>query len=221
VLQYQEAGFLPDALLNYLVRLGWSHGDHEVFTREQMIEAFDIKDVNKAASAFNAEKLLWLNQQHMMRASIQTLVPALRAQLATLGVIVNDERLLEGVVSAQRERATTLREMAQNSLFFFRDFDAFDEKAARKTLTPDAAPLLSAAAAALASLPDWNAATIHSLIEQLAQQHGVSLGKIAQPLRVAVSGRAVSPPIDSTLALLGRRTVQARIQRALAAIPAS
>jgi len=221
VLQYQEAGFLPDALLNYLVRLGWSHGDQEVFTREEMIAAFDIKDVNKAASAFNAEKLLWLNQQHMMRAPAHELVPGLRAQLAALGVTTNDESLLAGVVAAQRERATTLREMAQNSLFFFRDFDAYDDKAARKTLTPDAAPLLSAAATALASLTDWNVAAIHDVVERLAQQHGVSLGKIVQPLRVAVSGRAVSPPIDATLALLGPETVLARVRRAMAAIPAS
>jgi glutamyl-tRNA synthetase len=112
VLQYQEEGYLPDALLNYLVRLGWSHGDQEVFTREEMIAAFDIRDVNKAASAFNPEKLLWLNQQHMMRAPRAQLAEALRAQLATLGIQSDDRRMLEGVVDAQRERCKTLREMA-------------------------------------------------------------------------------------------------------------
>ena len=105
VLQYEEEGYLPDALLNYLVRLGWSHGDQEVFTREEMIAAFDIHDVNKAASAFNPEKLLWLNQQHMVRAEPAKLVPHLRAQLRRLGVDSDDQALLEGVIVAQRERA--------------------------------------------------------------------------------------------------------------------
>src|SRR6204780_3100574 len=129
VLQYQQEGYLPDALLNYLVRLGWSHGDQEVFSREEMVAAFDIKDVNKAASAFNAEKLLWLNQQHMMRAAVGTLVAGLRSQLAPLGIDCEDEQLLEGVVNAQRERAKTLKEMASSSLFFFREIGEYDEKA--------------------------------------------------------------------------------------------
>ena len=124
VLQYQEEGYLADALLNYLVRLGWSHGDQELFTRAEMIAAFDIRDVNKAASAFNADKLLWLNQQHMMRAPLAQLAEVLRAQLARLGIHSDDQELLEGVASAQRERCKTLREMAALSLYFFKDFDA-------------------------------------------------------------------------------------------------
>src|SRR5438876_9433411 len=115
VLQYEEEGFLPDALLNYLVRLGWSHGDQEIFTREEMIAAFDIHDVNKAASAFNPEKLLWLNQQHMMRAEPAGLVPYLREQLWRIGIESDNAALLEGVIIAQRERAKTFKEMAQNS----------------------------------------------------------------------------------------------------------
>jgi glutamyl-tRNA synthetase len=215
VLQYQEEGYLPEALLNYLVRLGWSHGDQEVFSLEEMIAAFDIKDVNKAASAFNPEKLLWLNQQHMMRAPVSLLVAGLREQLAALGVTGADERLLEGVVNAQRERARTLKEMAHNSLFFFREFDAFDDKAARKHLTAEAVPLLQALSAGFAALGEWNAGAVHEVINAVAQRHGVSLGKVAQPLRVAVTGGAVSPPIDITVALLGAETVAARVQRAL------
>jgi glutamyl-tRNA synthetase len=221
VLQYEQDGYLPDALLNYLVRLGWSHGDQEVFSREQMIAAFDIKDVNKAASAFNPEKLLWLNQQHLMRAPLQVLVPALRTQLAAFGVTVSDETLLEGVVEAQRERSRTLKDMAQQSLFFFREFEAFDEKAARKHLTAEAAPLLQALAAGLEALADWNASAIHAVIDSVAQRYLLGLGKVAQPLRVAVTGGAVSPPIDVTVALLGRATVSERIRRALRYIPTS
>jgi glutamyl-tRNA synthetase len=215
VLQYQEEGFLPDALLNYLVRLGWSHGDQEIFSRQEMIAAFDIRDVNKAASAFNPEKLLWLNQQHIMRTPITALAAALKAQLALIGVNAIDEQLLEGVVAAQRERSRTLKEMAQNSLFFFKDFATFDEAAARKHLTPESAPLLQALGGRLAALPDWKADAIHAVINDVAAQHGLSMGKVAQPLRVAVSGGAVSPPIDQTIALLGPEEVHRRVGRAV------
>jgi glutamyl-tRNA synthetase len=215
VLQYQQEGYLPDALLNYLVRLGWSHGDQEVFSREEMIAAFDIHAVNKAASAFNPEKLLWLNQQHMMRAPVGQLAQGLKQQLAMLGVECADERLLEGVVNAQRERARTLREMAQNSLFFFRDFERFDEKAAHKHLGSDALPVLQSLQEGFAALQDWNAGAIHEVISAAANRYGVGLGKVAQPLRVALSGAAVSPPIDITAALLGKETVGARLARAI------
>jgi glutamyl-tRNA synthetase len=216
VLQYQEEGFLPDALLNYLVRLGWSHGDQEIFTREEMIAAFDIHDVNKAASAFNPEKLLWLNQQHMMRATPASLVPHLRAQLQRLGMDSTDATLLEGVIVAQRERAKTMKEMAQNSRFFFTDTIELDSKAATKHLAGDSLPLLASVRERLAALNAWDAAAIHSVLENLATQSQTGLGKIAQPVRVAVTGTAVSPPIDATLALLGSTRALARIDAALA-----
>ena len=220
VLQYQQDGYLPDALLNYLVRLGWSHGDQEVFSREEMIAAFDIRDVNKAASAFDPEKLLWLNQQHIMRAPVGTLAAGLRSRLAPLGVVVDDDKLLEGVANAQRERARTLNEMAQNSLFFFRDIESYDEKAARKNLTPEAMPLLQALEEGFRALGEWNAGSIHEVINAVAQRYGAGLGKVAQPLRVAVSGGGISPPIDITVALLGRQRTCARIERALRWAPA-
>src|SRR6186713_2580663 len=137
VLQYRHDGFLPEALLNYLVRLGWSHGDQEVFSLEEMTQLFDIADVNKSASAFNPDKLLWLNQQHIMRAAPERLAEYLKPQLAALGVAVTDERTLVGAAKALQERAKTLRDMAQNSLFFFRDFASYDEKAAKKSLTAE------------------------------------------------------------------------------------
>jgi glutamyl-tRNA synthetase len=216
VLQYQQEGYLPDALLNYLVRLGWSHGDQEVFSREEMVAAFDIKDVNKAASAFNPEKLLWLNRQHLMRTPVGDVAAALKGQLASLGVTAADERLLEGVVRAQRERVATVAEMARNSLFFFRDFEAFEDKAAKKHLTPEAVPLLQALAEGFSGMAGWDSEAIHATIASVAEQQGLALGKVAQPLRVAVTGGAVSPPIDATVALLGRQVTQARILRALA-----
>jgi glutamyl-tRNA synthetase len=215
VLQYEEDGYLPDALLNYLVRLGWSHGDQEVFTREEMIAAFDIHDVNKAASAFNPEKLLWLNQQHMMRAQPAAIVPYLRAQLRRLGLECDDPQLLEGVILAQRERSKTLKEMAENSRFFFTDAIEVDPKAAAKHLSGGGAQMLANVRERLGALPQWDAAAIHGTLNDLAATLGTGLGKIAQPVRVAVTGTAVSPPIDATLALLGRERALARIDKVL------
>jgi glutamyl-tRNA synthetase len=215
VLQYEEEGYLPDALLNYLVRLGWSHGDQEVFTRGEMIADFDIHHVNKAASAFNPEKLLWLNQQHMMHTAPSALVPYLRAQLRRLGCDSSDQRLLEGVIVAQRERAKTMKEMAQNSRFFFVDRIEIDPKAAAKHLGGDALQTLSKVRERLAALPQWSSAALHTALNDLANELQTGLGKIAQPVRVAVTGTAVSPPIDATLELLGRERALARIDAVL------
>ncbi|GMU70344.1 MAG: glutamate--tRNA ligase [Steroidobacteraceae bacterium] len=215
VLQYEEDGYLPDALLNYLVRLGWSHGDQEIFTREEMIALFDIADVNKAASAFNPEKLLWLNQQHMMRAEPARIAPYLKPHLTRLGLPADDEGLIEGVILAQRERTKTLKEMAQASRFFFTDAIEFDAKAVAKHLTADARSLLGTLRERLAALASWEAAAIHATIEALATERGVGLGKVAQPVRVAVSGGTVSPPIDATLALLGRERTLVRLDGAI------
>ena len=219
VLQYEEEGYLPDALLNYLVRLGWSHGDQEIFTRAEMVAAFDIHDVNKAASAFNPEKLLWLNQQHMMRAQPSALIPHLQSQLARLGLQSDDPQLLEGVIVAQRERAKTMKEMAQNSRFFFTDTVELDPKAVAKHFTAAAAPVLQQVRDRLTALTEWSAAAIHTALNDLATELQTGLGKVAQPLRVAVAGSAVSPPIDATLALLGRDRTLARIEAALKQFP--
>ena len=216
VLHYQQEGYLPDALLNYLVRLGWAHGDQEVFTREEMIASFDVRDVNKAASAFNADKLLWLNQQHMMRAPIAGLAAILREQLAALGIADADAALCEGVVNAQRERCKTLKEMAEKSRYFFADTGPIDPALAAKHLAGEARTLLAETIEGLATLEDWTAERVHGVIAQVAERHGLGLGKVAQPLRVALTGGTVSPPIDLTVALLGRERTLERGRRALA-----
>jgi glutamyl-tRNA synthetase len=215
VLQYREEGYLPEALLNYLVRLGWSHGDQEVFSMEEMTSLFEIHDVNKSASAFNPDKLLWLNQQHIMRASPGRLAQHLKPQLAALGVQVDDDAKLAAVAKAQQERAKTLKEMAQNSLFFFADLQGYDEKAAKKNLNAEAANALTAVAERLRQLPQWIAASIHVAVNEAAAQLGLGLGKVAQPVRVAVSGGSVSPPIDVTLEVLGREVTLQRLSRAI------
>ena len=215
VLQYQEEGYLPDALLNYLVRLGWSHGDQEYFTRAEMIAAFDVRDINKAASAMNPEKLLWINQQHLVRTNPAQIVPHFKWQLARLGIESDDQALLEGIIVAQRERAKTLKEMAENSRFFFGESVTLDPKAADKHLTAEARALLGELRTRLNALDDWQAPAIHAMLEGLATEKSLGLGKIAQPLRVAVTGGTISPPIDATLVLLGKKRALERIGRAL------
>jgi len=215
VLQYRDDGFLPEAVLNYLARLGWSHGDQEIFSIEEMIRLFDIADVNKSASAFNVEKLQWLNQQHLMHAPAARVASVLRWHLEREGLEITDEAQLQQIVIAQRERAKTLKEMALNSLFFFRAPQAYDDKAVRKHITADVLPLIGEVAASLAQLADWSAAAIHGVINDTAVSRGVSLGKLAQPLRLAVCGGTVSPPIDATLAILGRTETLSRLQRAI------
>jgi glutamyl-tRNA synthetase len=215
VLQYRDDGYLPEALLNYLVRLGWSHGDQEVFSMDEMQQLFDIRDVNKAASAFNPEKLLWLNQQHIMRAPPERLAEFLKPQLAALGVAVTEERQLVAVAKVLRERAKTFREMAQNGLFFFRDFTGYDEKAAKKNLTAESVAPLRAVRDKLSALDEWTAAGAHEAVNQTATELGLGLGKVAQPVRVAITGTAVSPPIDVTLEVLGRATTLRRLDEAM------
>ena len=215
VLQYRDDGFLPEAVLNYLARLGWSHGDQEIFTIEEMIRLFDIADVNKSASAFNFEKLAWLNQQHMMRVPADRIVPVLRWHLDREGIQANNDAQLEQIVMVQRERAKTVREMALNSAFFFQAPTIYDEKAVRKHVTPEALTLLSDAMQELAQLQDWSAPAIHQLISSFSAARGISLGKLAQPMRLAVCGGTVSPPIDATLAILGKPESESRLARAL------
>jgi glutamyl-tRNA synthetase len=215
VLQYRDDGFLPEAVLNYLARLGWSHGDQEIFTIEEMIRLFDIADVNKSASAFNFEKLAWLNQQHMMRVPAARIVPVLRWHLDREGIQAANDAQLEQIVLVQRERAKTVREMALNSVFFFQAPTTYDEKAVRKHIAAEALTLLSDASQELAQLQDWSAAAIHQLISSFSATRGISLGKLAQPMRLAVCGGTVSPPIDATLAILGKPESQSRLARAL------
>jgi len=215
VLQYRQEGYLPEALLNYLVRLGWSHGDQEIFSMDEMISMFDIGDVNKAASSFNPEKLLWLNQHYIKEAAAPRLALDLGWQLERLGVDCSEGPPLEGVADAYRERARTLHEMAQAAIFFYQDFETFHEKAAKKHLGPDAIEPLKRLRDGLEGLEDWRAEPIHALVQQVAEALDLKMGKVAQPLRVAVSGGPVSPPIDVTVALLGKEKTLERLERAL------
>jgi glutamyl-tRNA synthetase len=186
-----------------------------------MVRLFDIAEVNKSASTFDVNKLTWLNQQHMMRTPPSRIVPVLRWQLERDGFHADNDAQLEQIVLAQRERNKTLREMAANSAFFFRPPETYDEKAVRKHVTPDILPLLGTAREELARLTDWSAPAIHRVIDGLATAHQISLGKLAQPIRLAVCGGTVSPPIDATLAILGKHESLTRLASATARWSAS
>ncbi|HKJ07835.1 MAG TPA: glutamate--tRNA ligase [Gammaproteobacteria bacterium] len=215
VMQYRDEGYLPEALLNYLVRLGWSHGDQEVFSLDEMVEMFDIGAVNNSASTFNPGKLLWLNQHYLKNGEPSHVARHLSVHLGRLGIDPAPAPELADVVIAQRERAKTLVEMAQNSAFFYRDFEDYDEKAARKNLTADAAEGLERLAKAFESLSEWTQEAIHQVVVDTAEGLGVKMGKVAQPLRVALAGGPVSPPIDVTVQLVGRERTLKRIAKAL------
>ena len=210
VLEYRDAGFLPEALLNYLGRLGWSHGDQEIFSLDELIALFDIGDVNKSASALNIDKMLWTNQQHIVRAEPARIAGILQLQLRARGIETKGQAL-EPVVLAQRERAKTIAEMADNSRFFFVAPESYEPKAAAKNLTLESADVLLAARESFQTIDDWSALTIHSAVQAIADRRGVALGKVAQPVRVAVAGGSVSPPIDQTLAILGREETLRRL----------
>ncbi|WP_435686005.1 glutamate--tRNA ligase [Sedimenticola selenatireducens] len=215
VMQYKEDGFLPEALLNYLVRLGWSHGDQEIFSVDELIQLFDIEDVNKAASTFNTEKLLWLNQHYIKAGDPAHLAHLLSYHMGKLEIDPSQGPDLVEVVKAQQERARTLVEMAEISAFFYRDFEAFDEDAAKKHLRPVAREPLERMRTALESQADWSPEALHQLVMDVSAAMDLKMGKVAQPLRVAVVGRAASPGIDITLSLVGQAACLRRIDQAL------
>ena len=218
VMQYKEDGFLPEALLNYLVRLGWSHGDQEIFSRAEMVEYFDLGAVNRAPSAFNTEKLIWVNQQYIKTADPARLAVLVGAFLDAEGVATAQGADLASVIEAQRERAGTLVELAALCRFYYQDFDEFEPAAARKALKDGADNALGGVRSKLDALPDWERAAIHDAIAQTVDELGVGFGKVAMPLRVAVTGGAPSPDLDLTISLVGRDATLRRIDRAVSYI---
>ncbi len=209
VMQYRDEGYLPEALLNYLVRLGWSHGDQEIFLRQEMIEFFDLNELNKAPAAFNPEKLLWLNQHYLKSSKPEHIAKELTWYMQKLDINVSNGPALTDIVLAQRERAKTLVEMAEKSRYFFQ------EEIEPVSIDAEAIPLLKQLRNKLALLANWSEATIHEAITEIAAANDIKLGKIAQPLRLALTGGTVSPPIDNTVYLLGKKRVLARLDQAL------
>ncbi|MFT5283290.1 MAG: glutamyl-tRNA synthetase [Kangiellaceae bacterium] len=215
VMQYRNDGYLPQAVLNYLVRLGWSHGDQEVFSVDEMIRLFSLDNISKSASAFNTEKLIWLNQHY-----IKSLPPADVAAYAIWhfeeqGIDTCNGPALADVISVQADRVDTLKQLAAISRYFYEDFAEFDAGAAKKHLRPVAKANLIAVQAKLQSLLTWNATSIQQAINDTAEELDVGMGKIGMPLRVAVTGAGNSPGLDVTLALLSQAQVVQRINKAV------
>jgi glutamyl-tRNA synthetase len=214
VLEYREQGYLPEALLNYLVRLGWSHGDQELFRREEMIRLFDFDAVQRSPARFDVEKLNWLNQHYIRQAPASVLAAALQERLRALGVDCPHATALEPIADAFRERAVTLREMAEKARVYVEDPIDYDPKASRHLGSASIA-VLSAARERLAALSEWTEQSTQEAVESVASAAGLGLGKVAQPIRVAVTGGTASPGIGTTLAILGRDRTLARLDRAL------
>jgi glutamyl-tRNA synthetase len=215
VIEYRDMGFLPEALMNYLVRLGWSSGDKELFSLDEMISLFDVVDVNKAPSSFNAEKLQWINQQYLKDEDPSRIAQLLSVHLGDLDIDPSFGPDLKEVVLAQRERAKTLVELAEISQFFYRDFEEFDEKMAKKQLRPVVSEALKAVQEEINTISEWTAENIHTAIHAVADKLEVKMGKVGMPLRVAVTGGAPSPGLDLTVFLVGKEACNRRIDKAL------
>lgn len=216
VLQYRDDGYLPDALLNYLVRLGWSHGDQEVFSRDEMVSLFKIENVNRKAAAFNTEKLNWLNQHYLKTLPLEQIEPHLRWHFEQLGL--NPERgpALAELIEVQRERVVTLREMAEESRYYYRELHEYDTGDAHKHLKAAAADVFRLLLQRLEALPSWEATALAAEVKASASELELGMGKVAMPLRVALVGQAKSPSIEKTLMLVGRERCLERLRNALA-----
>jgi len=215
VMQYFEDGYLPDALLNYLVRLGWSHGDQEIFSMEEMQELFSLDDINRAPAAFNPEKLAWINQQYLKSNDLEVIVKLVKNKLFSMGISVPDEKEISAIIDLYRERVKTINELAQSIRYFFEDFDEFDPTAAKKVFRAASLEPLQLLMEKLSLLENWLEADIHQVVQDVTEQLGVNMGKVGQPLRVAVTGGSFSPPIDQTVAMIGKENTLNRLQRAI------
>lgn len=215
VLQFKELGVLPHALLNYLVRLGWSHGDQEIFSVDDMIAHFDLKNVSRGVSSFNYDKLYWLNQHYQKSDSPESVAEALQWHFEQKGVDINSGPSLVELVKVQAERCKSLVELCQMSLYFYTDVIEYDEDAVKKHLRPVVLEPLTVFYERLKDLADWRTDSIQECINEVCMQFDMNMGKIAQPVRVAVTGAGMSPSIDATLALLGKERTMKRIEVAL------
>lgn len=213
VMQFQEEGFLPHALLNSLVRLGWSHKDQEIFSLAEMINLFDIKDVNKSAAAFNAQKLIWLNQHYLKTDSPSDILPELSWHLAQQNIPVQDKPDILDVIQLQSARVKTLKEMAERSKFFYEEIIPSDE-----LLNTKVKPYQTVLKTLYDELEKtdnsfWTDENLHTIIQQIAERLTIKLGDLAQMVRVVLTGSTVSPPLNSTMRLLGREKVLSRLAK--------
>jgi glutamyl-tRNA synthetase len=215
VMEYKKMGYLPQAVVNYLVRLGWSYGDQEEFTREELIEKFSLEAVGRSAAAINPGKLDWLNSQYIKKIELEELVQRVRPFIEAKGYSNIASDLLRKAILSLRERVKTLVEMADLSEFYFCEEIVYDEKAAGKFLNQEITPMLEQVVTSLSKESTLEKENVHRLIQQLAETRREPLVKIAQPIRVALTGRTVSPPIDEVIEVLGKGEVIRRLHKAI------
>lgn len=215
VMAYKDQGYLPEALINYLVRLGWSHGDQEVFSREELIRHFTLDSVGKAPSVFNPEKLDWLNAHYIKERAPESLVPLIRPQLEMRHYPEKSEEYLIKAVKTLQPRAARLSDMADAMKFYMVEEVEIDPAAAKKFLTPENMPAMEKVVAELQSMSEFDEKGLEAAFQRIVNELGVKLGKIAQPVRVALTGTTVSPGLFEIIDVLGKDTALQRLRRAL------
>ena len=220
VLAYRDMGYLPEALVNYLVRLGWSYGDQEIFTRDDLIEKFSMERLGKSPGVFNPEKLLSVNAEHIKRTPTGILAERLRPFLVARGIQVEGGPDLEGVVSTLVERSKTLAEMADSAIFYFEENVVYEEAAAKKFLNAESAAILHHITKQLKALTTFGEKELEGAFKSVMEQTGLKLGKVAQPVRVALTGKTASPGIFEILHVLGKERTVGRLMRAITFIEA-
>lgn len=214
VMAYRDLGYLPEAMVNYLVRLGWSCGDEEIFSMEDLVEKFSLDNVGRSAGVFNPDKLLWLNAHYIKTGDPQRLGDLLQEYLAVLGVNGDDGPPAAEVVKTLQERCKTMVEMAEQAAYYYRSEVEFDPTATAKFLTEAQRPVFAATLEQLAVVEDWQEGPIEAALGKVMESTGLKFGKIAQPLRVALTGGTVSPSICLVMAVMGKEMALARIERA-------
>jgi len=215
ILSYRDEGFLPKALLNYIVRLGWSHGDQELFSINEMIDLFDLNNINKAPASFNHDKLVWLNQSYIKSTGISELVDQLKYHLDKQSINALDGPNIEDVVESLRDRSKTLVEMAQSCAMFYRDFDSFDSDLAKKLFQAKSKPILESLLSELKNLDLWTADKIHIVINGICEKRNIGFGRVGQPFRLALSGNGKSGSIDKSAQLVGKDRTLSRLKMAI------
>ena len=218
VMQYRDDGYLPQAVLNYLLRLGWSHEDQEIFSREEMIELFKVENVNGAASTFNTKKLIWVNEQYIKTLPANEIAEHLQWHLENQGLTIvegDDFPALNDVIEAHRDRAKTLKELAAGVVYYYQDFEEYNENAAKKHFKTATPAILQNLLDKFSQLEEWNANTIETEIKNTCEELALGMGKVGPALRVAVTGSAMSPSLDVTLNLVGKKRSMKRLSQAI------
>tara|TARA_Y100000758_G_scaffold170073_1_gene120884 strand:+ start:2925 stop:4313 length:1389 start_codon:yes stop_codon:yes gene_type:complete len=215
LLSYRDDGFLPEALLNYLVRLGWSNGDQEIFSIGEMIELFELENINNSPASFNQEKLDWMNQSYIKTTSLSNLIQHLSWHLDRLNINLDNGPSINDLVKFLRERSKSLVDMAQSCVMFYTDFDGFDEAQANKTFKVNSKEVLEDLVDRLSVINDWNAENIHSVIESICEARSIGFGKVGQPFRLALSGDGKSGSIDISAQFVGKERTLSRLKMAI------